>query len=224
MFGSPNSLTKTFFEIKNTIYTKMNAYFYGAFTLICSPIDDLIYTNSTFSDFYCDQNFVWMTRNCNSVIIKNFMFENAIGNRYQGIQIFQSQYIQMNNITLRNVTGAEFPVTPFITTNISPSTSLIIDTVTVEDCPFLMNKLYVTLASIGYFELVNVHFSNVSIAGGESIMVLDDIKHLVLTNLTFENVINSDTTNEGSAIILLNSLNLNSNVSTQVYEVSIHFH
>ena len=152
------------------------------------------------------------------------MFENAIGNPYQGIAVIDVGNIEIYNTTLRNITGAEFPISSFITTNRSPSTSLIIDGVTIVDCPFLMTNFYSTLASLEYFELVNVHFSNVSIASGESLVVLDDIKHLLLTNMTFENVTNSDTTNEGSAIILLNSLNLNSNVTTEIYEVSVPFH
>ena len=165
---------------------------------------------------------MWATRNCYSVIIKDVTFQNAIGNRYQGLSFINLQNIEIYNVTLRNVTGSEFPITSFITTNTFASTSLIIDRVTVEDCPFLMTKFYSTFASIDYFEFVNIRFSNVSIAGGESLVVLDNIKHLVLTNMTFENVINSDITNEGSAIILLNSLNLNSNSTTEVFEVSLY--
>jgi len=86
-----------------------------------------------------------------------------------------------------------------------------------------MSNFYSTFASLDYFELVNVHFSRVSIAGGESLVVLDDIKHLLFINMTFENITYSDTVNEGSAIILLNSLNLNSNVTTELYKVSLPF-
>ena len=189
----------------------------------CAPRDNVVYTNSTFSDYYADQQYIWGARFCNSIVIRNFLFENAIGNPYQGIAVIDIANIEIYNTTLRNVTGSQFPLSAFMTTNRSPSTSLIIDGVTIIDCPFLMTTFYSTYASLDYFELVNVHFSNVSISSGQSLVILDDIKHLLLTNMTFENVINSDSINEGSAIILLNSLNLNSDITTEIYEVSFSF-
>ena len=222
MFASPNNARQTFFEISNMVSSKFNCYYFGVFNLVCSASDTATFTNISFSDYYIDQSFVWGARMCNSAVFKNFLFENAIGNQYQAISVIGTQNIEIYNVTMRNITGSEFPLSSLITTNTSPSTSLIIDRVTIEDCRFLSTKFYATLAPLDYFEFVNINFSNVSITSGESLVVLDDIKHLLFTNMTFDNVINSDTTNEGSTIILLNSLNLNSDITTEVYEVGFN--
>jgi len=65
--------------------------------------------------------------------MKNLIFENSIGNAYQGVSMIDVQDIVFNNITLRNITGTQVPITSFITTNRSPSTSLIIDGLIIDD-------------------------------------------------------------------------------------------
>ena len=220
-FGSPNGHQPTHFQFSNTFMSKIDSSYYAAIYFGCSPTDEVIYTDGVFSDYFIGQSYLWEGQFCKSIVMRNMIFENSIGNQYQSISLNNAQNIELYNITLKNITGSEFPQTSFITTNKFPSTSFIIDGVTIEDCSFLATKLYATYASLDYFELVNVHFSNVTITSGESLVVLDNIKHLLLKNMTFDNVSNSDTINEGSAIILLNSLNLNSDVTTEVYEVGL---
>lgn len=222
-FGSPSSVRKSYIQFSNMFYLDFKSFFFWAIYIGCSVLDDMTYTNGVFSNYYVGGSYLWAGQDWKSVFMKNLIFENSIGNAYQGVSMIDVQDIIFNNITLRNITGTQVPITSFITTNRSPSTSLIIDGLIIDDWSFLMSNFYSTFASLDYFELMNVHFSRVSIAGGESLVVLDDIKHLLFINMTFENIINSDTVNEGSAIILLNSLNLNSNVTTELYKVSLPF-
>jgi len=131
-------------------------------------------------------------------------------------------HVEIKDVILMNFTGSSTPDTGIFTFNNYPLTYTEVTGIHVSDSVLLKSPIIENFVPIESFLLQNLTLSNVSTTSGESIIVLSNIKHTEFSNFTFMSVFNSDSDNEGSAIIKITSIDLDSEYDTEIIKV-IHW-
>jgi hypothetical protein len=182
-------------------------------------MDSVYYTDSTHSNYTYGMFFgtavLWK-----KVVLQNLVFENTNEMIYQSFFTRFTTSVEIRNIIVRNYTGAVSAVGAIIAMGDYPTTSVIFENFHVENSNFYGTPLLKNILPFESITLSNVYFSNVTVSSGNSIIVFDDIHHFNFVNHTYNKVTNSDTTNEGSAVIQIVKVDLTGDYETEVVQVS----
>ena len=154
------------------------------------------------------------------MVFENIEFINIETQSQETIMAFNFNRLEIRNLTYINYTASSNPIRPMISTSTNANVYTEISGIRMENCVLLKTSLFRNLRATDGIIIKDLSFSNVSISSGESIIVLENVKHTHFSNFTFDRVINSDTVNDGSAIISILSFLLDSYFETEGISVS----
>ena len=209
--------------------TLSNFYVYGYRTSRITTVfiemavgDNALIKNFIFEDMNMNRMFFQIISG-GDMIFENIEFINSEGQSQETIMAFNVNRLEIRNLTYRNYTASSNPIRPMISTSNNADVYTEISGIRIENCALLKTSLFKNLKATDDVIIKDLSFSNVSISSGESIFVLENVKHTQLSNFTFDKVTNSDTVNDGSAIISISSFLLDSGFETEDISVSLNF-
>jgi hypothetical protein len=219
--GEGDAYTKNVMNITNIHIYDYNNGFYIPFVIDGAVNDDVYITNILIED--STLNFYASSYNAfNKLIIKNYTYQNTIGMTYAGIYTLLGSYVEIDGATIKNYTGTTNPVNPIFTFNNFEATEYKFNSINIQDSNLLESELVNFNKAFIKMEITNSLISNSTIASGKSLITLATVKHFEVANYTINGFTNSDLVNDGSTVIRVNAIDMDSEYDTEIFHVSFH--
>lgn len=217
--GTKDTPTKNIINMTNLyIHDVNNALFYP-FAIVPAVIDEVHISDLVFDNVVV-QTHAFVMAFALDLYVKNVTVRNTVGMDYAFIQFLTNTNIYVNGLTVTNFTGSNSPIDPLLKLNDGSNVYYEFREFTVMNSQLNGASVIYSTRTVEKFVLSDFTFSNVTISSGESIIKLDNIQHATISNYTITSVVNSDTVNDGSSVILISAMDLNSNYETEEISVS----
>jgi hypothetical protein len=183
-----------------------------------TPMDEINFNNITIQNSV-GVSYLMLFVFLKTVRISNFTYQNSIGQEYAIINLMYIHQIEVTQFKLKNITGSLNPVNSLLTFIDFGASKYSLNEITIEDSHFFKSTLWSQASNTEVVTLSNFVISNSTISSGQSLISLASIKHAVIANYTVIGFTTSDTDNDETVMIRINSMDLQSDYDAELYEV-----
>jgi hypothetical protein len=217
--GTRDTPTKNIINMTNLHIHDVNNGLFYPFAIVPANIDEVHISDVVF-DNVVYQTHAFVMAFALDLYVTNVTVENIANMDYAFIQFLINTNIYVKGFTVTNFTGTNSPIDPLFKLNDGSNVYYEFSEIHVMDSSLNAASVIHSTRVVEKFVLTDFTFSNVSIKSGESIIKLENIKHATISNYTVTNVVNSDSVNDGSSVVLILSMDLNSTYETEEISVS----
>jgi hypothetical protein len=185
-----------------------------------TAIDETYVSNFVVDNWNTANNLIFGTYS-GKVVMRNITYTNSKNQNYAFIFMLFIDNVELHQIHIQNFTGSLSPISSLISFRSGGLPTYTLDEITLVDSKLFKTSVFAIYSPINVISLVNIFLSNSTISSGYELFYFSRINHAVIFNNTVENFGTSDSENEGTIIVKINSLNLDSDYENELYEVGL---